>query len=237
MVVQAVRRTRRPRRGSTPVLNCAEAVAPLLRTGADPNARVGASDGGPAAVDEEHMPGHVARGIGGKEEQPAVDLMQRGVRARSVCSPTDGAKPSSARKPVIVSILSPSSDASSSRRSPRRAVTSTFAPAWCNTRATRAPRPADAPVTNPTRPSSRHRTSDARSSGVDVSSAMCCARLSQRSGRSPGRPVDEAAMEGPRTSALTYPRSQARFREQAKAHAAPSVSTPAADARARARPT
>src|SRR5476651_41708 len=105
MVVQAVRRTRRPRRGSTPVLNCAEAVAPLLRTGADPNARVGASDGGPAAVDEEHMPGHVARGIGGKEEQPAVDLMQRGVRARSVCSPTDGAKPSSARKPVIVSIL------------------------------------------------------------------------------------------------------------------------------------
>jgi len=99
MVVQAVRRTRRPRRGSTPVLNCAEAVAPLLRTGADPNARVGASDGGPAAVDEEHMPGHVARGIGGKEEQPGVDLMQRGVRARSVRSPTDRAKPSSARKP------------------------------------------------------------------------------------------------------------------------------------------
>src|SRR6266567_3880735 len=60
--------------------------------------------------------------------------------------------------PAMVWILFPQSCASSSRRSARRAVAMTCAPAVCSTRANRAPSPAEAPVTSATRPSSRHRS-------------------------------------------------------------------------------
>ena len=77
--------------------------------------------------------------------------------------PCDSSRPASACRwrasvmsPAIVSIRSPHSRASSSSRSARRAVASTCAPAWCSTRANRAPRPAEAPVTSATRPSRRH---------------------------------------------------------------------------------
>src|SRR5580700_1407841 len=60
--------------------------------------------------------------------------------------------------PATVWILLPQSCTSSSRRSARRAVAMTCAPAVCSTRANRAPSPAEAPVTSATRPSSRHRS-------------------------------------------------------------------------------
>jgi hypothetical protein len=46
--------------------------------------------------------------------------------------------PRSVMSPGIVSVCSPHSRACSSRRSARRAVASTSAPAWCRTRANRA---------------------------------------------------------------------------------------------------
>src|SRR5580692_12972450 len=60
--------------------------------------------------------------------------------------------------PAMVCIRFPQCCANSSRRSARRAVAMTWAPAACSTRANRAPSPAEAPVTSATRPSSRHRS-------------------------------------------------------------------------------
>src|SRR5580692_9221390 len=61
--------------------------------------------------------------------------------------------------PAMVCIRFPQCCANSSRRSARRAVAMTWAPAACSTRANRPPSPAEAPVTSATRPSSRHRLS------------------------------------------------------------------------------
>src|ERR1700722_1119559 len=60
--------------------------------------------------------------------------------------------------PAMVWIRFPQCCASSSRRSARRAVAMTWAPAACSTRANRAPSPAEAPVTSATRPFSRHQS-------------------------------------------------------------------------------
>ena len=55
---------------------------------------------GPSAVDNEGLPGYVAGGCGGEEEQRAVELVGLRVRPSSVRSRMDCAKAGSARNPV-----------------------------------------------------------------------------------------------------------------------------------------
>ena len=111
---------------------------------------------GPSAVDDKGLPGHVAGGVGGEEEQRGVELvaLRSAAEQRAVA---DGLREGAvSQSPTIVCIRFPQCCSSSSRRSARRAVAMTWAPAACSTRANRAPGPAEAPVTSATRPSSRH---------------------------------------------------------------------------------